>query len=139
MRQLDDEIVAVVTAANADDALAALSRFRLLCATNRGPYGVETLNYAIERHLRERGLVDARRAGTADARCSSPQTITTSISSTATSASAFPTADGQMRVWFPTTEGGLRAIAPGEPPAARHRVGDDRSQEPGLGVRRVSS
>lgn len=46
----------VVGAASADAALAALERFRLLAAVRRGPRGVEGLNEAVERALREAGL-----------------------------------------------------------------------------------
>jgi exodeoxyribonuclease V alpha subunit len=115
VRQLDDEIAAVVTATNADGALAALSRFRLLCATNRGAYGVETLNHAIERHLRERGLVDG-----ADWYRGRPVLVTANDYNVGLFNGdvgvCFPDADRHMRVWFPTTDGTLRAIAPASLP-----------------------
>jgi exodeoxyribonuclease V alpha subunit len=47
----------VVRAETADDALAALGRFRLLAAVRRGPRGVEGLNAAVEGALQAGGLV----------------------------------------------------------------------------------
>ena len=41
-------------------ALAALNRFRLLCALRRGPFGVETLNRVVEDILSEAGLISPR-------------------------------------------------------------------------------
>jgi exodeoxyribonuclease V alpha subunit len=115
VRQLDDEIAAVVTAAHAEDALAALARFRLLCATNRGPYGVETLNHAIERHLREHGLV-----GGGDWYRGRPVLVTANDYNVGLFNGdvgvCFPDADRRMRVWFPATDGTLRAIVPASLP-----------------------
>ena len=48
---------AVVRAASPGEALGALGRFRLLAAVRRGARGVEGLNAAVERALREAGLV----------------------------------------------------------------------------------
>ena len=47
----------VVGAETPEEALEALSRFRLLAAVRRGPRGVEGLNEAVERSLRAAGLV----------------------------------------------------------------------------------
>ncbi len=47
----------VAAAPTADDALAALAQFRLLAVVRRGPRGVEGLNEAVERALRDDGLV----------------------------------------------------------------------------------
>lgn len=115
VRQLDDEITAVVTAASADAALAALTRFRLLCAANRGPYGVETLNGAIERHLRARGLV-----GGGDWYRGRPVLVTANDYSVGLFNGdvgvCFPDAEGRSRVWFPATDGTLRAVVPASLP-----------------------
>lgn len=115
VRQLDEEIAAVVAAANAGDALGALARFRLLCATNRGPYGVDSLNYAIERHLRERGLV-----GAAEWYRGRPVLVTANDYNVdlfnGDVGVCFPDAANDMRVWFPTTDGALRAIPPASLP-----------------------
>ncbi len=40
-----------------DDALEKMERFRILCALNRGPFGVETLNAFVQRRLQRRGLM----------------------------------------------------------------------------------
>ncbi len=47
----------VVAERDPERALAAFSRFRILCALRRGPYGVEGLNRQIETLLREAGLI----------------------------------------------------------------------------------
>jgi exodeoxyribonuclease V alpha subunit len=115
VRQLDDEIVAVVTAANASDALAALSRFRLLCATNRGPYGVESLNHEIERYLSARGLV-----GAAQWYRGRPVLVTANDYNVdlfnGDVGVCLPDAANDMRVWFPSSDGALRAIPPASLP-----------------------
>jgi len=50
----------VISARDPAAALEAFSRFRVLCALRRGPYGVEGLNRQIEALLREAGLIHGR-------------------------------------------------------------------------------
>ncbi len=47
-------------AGNPTEALAALGRFRILCALRNGPYGVESLNRLVEEILSEAGLIEAK-------------------------------------------------------------------------------
>jgi exodeoxyribonuclease V alpha subunit len=47
-------------AATAEEALAALEDFRILCALRQGPYGVENVNRLVEQALARQGLIDPR-------------------------------------------------------------------------------
>ena len=109
------EIDAVADAASPQAAIAALSRFRLLCATNRGPYGVDAFNLLIERRLREHGI-----AGGGDWYRGRPVLVTANDYNVdlfnGDVGVCFPLPDGAMRVWFPSSEGGLRAIVPASLP-----------------------
>lgn len=112
---LERELAAVVAAASADEAIAALSRFRLLCATNRGPYGVETFNLLIERRLREQGTI-----GSGDWYRGRPVLVTANDYGVdlfnGDVGVCFPDDAGRMRAWFPASEGGLRGIVPANLP-----------------------
>ena len=115
VRRLDDELAAVVGAASIEDALAALTRFRLLCATNRGPYGVETFNHAIERHLREHGRVSG-----GDWYRGRPVLVTANDYTVdlfnGDVGVCFPDTENRMRVWFAGADRNLRAIVPASLP-----------------------
>jgi exodeoxyribonuclease V alpha subunit len=112
---LADEIDAVVTADSPQAAVDALSRFRLLCAANRGPHGVETFNLLIERHLREHGHVSG-----GDWYRGRPVLVTANDYTVdlfnGDVGVCFPLPDGGMRVWFPSGEGALRPIVPASLP-----------------------
>ena len=54
--QVWPHVMAVVRASTPEEALAALSRVRILCALRRGPYGVEGVNARVEARLRREGL-----------------------------------------------------------------------------------
>ena len=54
--QIWSRVMAVVRAATPEEALAALTRVRILCALRRGPYGVEGINARVEARLRAEGL-----------------------------------------------------------------------------------
>ena len=56
LAQVWPEVMAVVHAASPEQALAALSRVRILCALRRGPYGVEGVNARVEARLRRERL-----------------------------------------------------------------------------------
>ncbi|MDI6742073.1 MAG: exodeoxyribonuclease V subunit alpha, partial [Smithella sp.] len=49
---------AYLSAENAADALKLYDAFRILCALNQGPYGVEGINVLVEQILSERGLIN---------------------------------------------------------------------------------
>jgi exodeoxyribonuclease V alpha subunit len=113
---VEADIDAVVTADGPDAAFAALSRFRLLCATNRGPHGVDTFNLLIERHLHERG-----ERGAGDWYRGRPVLVTENDYTVdlfnGDVGVCFPLPAGGMRVWFPSSGGGLRAIVPASLPS----------------------
>ena len=52
-----DRLVACLREPDARRRLAALERFRVLCAHRRGRFGVEALNALVERSLVERGVL----------------------------------------------------------------------------------
>ena len=56
LEQVWPQVMAVVRASTPDEALAALTRVRILCALRRGPYGVEGVNARVEARLRREGL-----------------------------------------------------------------------------------
>ena len=56
LEQVWPQVMAVVRASSPDEALAALTRVRILCALRRGPYGVEGVNARVESRLRREGL-----------------------------------------------------------------------------------
>jgi len=116
VRLLEGEISAVVSAESPQAATDALAQFRLLCATNRGPYGVEAFNVLIERHLRDRGDI-----GTADWYRGRPILVTANDYTVdlfnGDVGICFPEPDGRMRAWFPSADGSLRAIMPASLPS----------------------
>ena len=56
LEQVWPQVMAIVRASTPDEALAALTRVRILCALRRGPYGVEGVNARVEARLRREGL-----------------------------------------------------------------------------------
>lgn len=102
----------VVDASDARDALQAASRFRVLTALRRGPFGCVALNRAIEQNLKRRVGVRAERAWWRGRL----------VMVTANRADiglfngdigvAWPHANGDMKVWFEGADGALRALAP---------------------------
>jgi exodeoxyribonuclease V alpha subunit len=58
MHAAADAYAGYVECADVVDALAAFNRFRVLCALREGPFGVQTVNQALETELARRGLID---------------------------------------------------------------------------------
>jgi exodeoxyribonuclease V alpha subunit len=56
LEQVWPQVMAVVRASTPEEALAALTRVRILCALRRGRYGVEGVNARVEARLRREGL-----------------------------------------------------------------------------------
>ncbi len=109
------EIDAVARAASAEEALRALGAIRVLCATNRGRFGVASLNAIVERHLARSG-----HSTTAAWYQSRPLLVTRNDYSVnlfnGDIGVCFPDERGEMRAWFPVA-GGLRSIATAKLPA----------------------
>ncbi len=105
----------IARAASPEDALAKIDAMRVLCAVRRGPFGVETVNAAIEQALRERGILaplqsNAHYPGR-------PILITANDYGlrlyNGDVGVIWPNDEGQLRAWFRTAEGdGLRALSP---------------------------
>lgn len=52
---VDREIEALLVSKTPDEALSSMERFRVLCVTHRGPYGVDSVNRAFDRRIEARG------------------------------------------------------------------------------------
>ena len=103
----------MLDAANAAGALAALGRFRVLCALRRGPFGVLGLNHFIEEILRDAGKLPE----VGPWYRGRPVMITRNDYSLKLFNGDVgviwpdPTT-GQPRAWFPEEMGGVRAVLP---------------------------
>jgi exodeoxyribonuclease V alpha subunit len=115
-RILSREIASVIDARSPEAAVIALAGFRLLCATNRGPYGVETLNRVIERELRDQGRIESGEWYRGRPILVTANDYTVDLFNGDVGV-CFPETDGRLRVWFPAPGGGLRAVSPAQLPA----------------------
>ncbi|MFA7495880.1 MAG: exodeoxyribonuclease V subunit alpha [Acidithiobacillus sp.] len=88
------------------------SHFRILCALRQGPWGVTGLNQAIENYLDQQGL----RTTPGIWYAGRPTLITRNDPQLGLSNGdigiALPNPEGKLRVYFPSVEGGVRAILP---------------------------
>jgi exodeoxyribonuclease V alpha subunit len=115
VRETFESIASVAAAATPAEALERLGRVRMLCATNRGPWSVATLNLLVERELRERGHAAS------DERWYRGRPILVTQNDYGLDlfngdvGVCHPDGDGRMRAWFPSA-GGVRAIAPAKLP-----------------------
>jgi exodeoxyribonuclease V alpha subunit len=111
---LASAVDAVVDAATAEDALAALSGFRLLTPLRLGPHGVESLN-----RLVERGIADRGHAKSGEWYVGRPVLVTRNDYDVelynGDVGVAFPDETGTLKVWF-RAAGGLRAFGTGRRP-----------------------
>ncbi|HEY5973635.1 MAG TPA: exodeoxyribonuclease V subunit alpha [Geobacteraceae bacterium] len=101
-------------AADPAEALRLFGRFRILCALRQGPYGVAELNGCVERILAVHGLIahhDRWYAGR-------PLMVTANdyslklFNGDAGIVLPDPAVGGALRAFFPSADGGVRAIAP---------------------------
>jgi exodeoxyribonuclease V alpha subunit len=111
---ISDALEAVVSAERVEDALARLANVRILCATNRGPSGVETLNRAVERRLADLGHSTAQpwyrgRPVLVTANDYASDLFNGDVGM------CFPDDEGAAAVWFAGARG-LRAVAPAKLP-----------------------
>lgn len=94
-------------------AVETFARFRFLCALRDGPFGVTDVNSAVERALRRKGLIPA--AGELHY-AGRPILITRNDYALRLYNGDIgliledPEADGRLRAFFPTAEGGLRRV-----------------------------
>lgn len=116
------EIVAAHYGAELTDAASALERFgrfRILCALRQGPFGAENCNRVVERILTERGRIEPRASWYAGR----PVMITRNdynlklFNGDIGIVLPDPESDGDLRVFFPGTEGNLRRFLPSRLPA----------------------
>jgi exodeoxyribonuclease V alpha subunit len=52
---VEAELESLLESESPDEALSRLERFRVLCVTHRGPYGVDSVNRAFDRRVEARG------------------------------------------------------------------------------------
>jgi exodeoxyribonuclease V alpha subunit len=108
------QVSAYLEAGSPEEALAALSRFRVLCALRDGDTGVSGLNEAIERWLQQRGVSVTgwyhRRPILVTANDSALQLYNGDVGCTWVS-------EGVPLVYFPQSDGGVRAVPPSRLPA----------------------
>lgn len=101
------------------EVIAAFDGFRVLCALRHGPFGVVELNRAIERILRRRGLI----RGPREALWYPGRPVLINRNDYALQlyngdiGLCLPDEAGNPRVWFPTADGGLRALLPARLPS----------------------
>jgi exodeoxyribonuclease V alpha subunit len=99
-------------------AHAAFTRFQLLCAVRRGPFGVEAVNRAAEALLAEAGWIEPRDRWYPGR----PVLVTRNeyasglFNGDVGIALPDPEAGGELRVHFPAPDGSMRSVAPGRVP-----------------------
>ena len=107
------------TAQGPEAALAAMDRFRILCAHRSGPFGVEAVNAAVEERLGAALLLSPRgvwyRGRPVLLTCNDYhlRLFNGDVGVTWSDAGA----EGQLRVFFRGTESGMRRLAPGRLPS----------------------
>jgi exodeoxyribonuclease V alpha subunit len=99
------------------EALKEFKKFRVLCALRTGPYGVESLNRAIEKILREERLV----TGTQTTYAGMPILITQNdyqlrLYNGDIGILLPDPADGSLLAWFIGEDGGIRRVPPARLP-----------------------
>ncbi len=110
---------AYLAAGTIGEALRLFNSFRLLCALNRGPYGVAGMNDLIEEILAGRGLIDPRQRWY----LGRPILITSNdyglklFNGDVGIVFPDPGQEGKSRVFFPDPDGGIRSISPVRLPA----------------------
>ena len=110
-----DDFSAVLKAGSPQEAFTALERFRVLCALRSGPYGLKTVNALVEEEMRRRGLI----SGTEPWYRGRPVMVLRNdyslrlFNGDVGIALPDPNAGGDLRVFFPIPEGGLRTFRPG--------------------------
>jgi exodeoxyribonuclease V alpha subunit len=114
VRAVYDTIVAVLTAPSADRALETLGRARIVCATNRGRWGVAALNLLVERELAERGFSTSERWYHGRPVLVSTNDYTLGLFNGDVGV-CLPDDEGRMRAWFAGADG-ARSVAPAKLP-----------------------
>ncbi len=96
------------------EALQAFDRYRILCATREGYYGVETLNQLIEQHLQRRGLIPRHVAGIHSHYRGRPVMVTHNDYRTqlfnGDIGLIWPDEQGRLKAWFTDDQGDIRSV-----------------------------
>ncbi|RJQ83689.1 MAG: exodeoxyribonuclease V subunit alpha [Desulfobacteraceae bacterium] len=122
---LEDEIIAAVgplfDCRDPSAAFDQLSRFKILCAVRKGPYGIEAMNQRIEQIMRRTGRIAPASHGLAGWYAGRPVMITRNDyfhglfnGDVGIAMNSGPNQD--MRVIFPAAEGGFKSLQPQQLP-----------------------
>jgi exodeoxyribonuclease V alpha subunit len=118
LAEVAERLEASLGAGTPEAALAGLDRFRILAAHRTGPFGVEALNRLIEAGLEARGAIRPRAIWYRGR----PVLITANdytlrlFNGDLGIALEDPAAEGMLRVFFRTAEGGVRRLPPARLP-----------------------
>ncbi len=123
LSKIESRIVAgyesYLKADNPSEALARFGRFRILCAIKTGPFGVAAVNRAAEQVLEQAGLIHPKKIWYAGR----PVLITQNdyqlrlFNGDVGICLSDTKADGELRVFFPWTDNGVRKLHPLRLPA----------------------
>jgi exodeoxyribonuclease V alpha subunit len=103
-----------LAAGSPSEALKLFDTFRILCALRQGPYGVAGMNVLAEEILTEKGLIERHSCWYSGR----PVMITVNdyglklFNGDIGIVMPDPEHDGNLRVWFPAPEGGVRSVSP---------------------------
>ena len=107
-----DNYAAYLQAPTLEEAFAAFSEYRILCAMRRGKEGVEHLNRVIEARLQREGLCD----GSSEWYRGRPVMVTRNDHAlrlyNGDVGLCWPSDEGVLLVWFPDGKGGFRTFQP---------------------------
>ena len=109
-----DKYEEYLRADNPQTAIDLFNRFRILCAIQKGPYGVEAINYHIERLLAHSGLIDIRNRWYKGRPVMITQNDYRLNLYNGDIGIIYPDADsnGESKAWFASPDGILRKFSP---------------------------
>jgi exodeoxyribonuclease V alpha subunit len=99
------------------EALGKFGEFQILCALRNGPYGVRELNRLVEESLSEAGLLERQGPWYRGRPVMIARNDYNLKLFNGDIGLALPDADGEMRVFFASADGGIRKFSPSRLPA----------------------
>ncbi|HEV7732907.1 MAG TPA: exodeoxyribonuclease V subunit alpha [Candidatus Binatia bacterium] len=113
----DDACRLIADGAAPAEVLAALARFRILCAHRTGPAGVDALNRLVEQHLAASGRLAPRSTWYAGRPVMVLRNDYGQSLWNGDVGVTLPDAHGRLRVWFEAADGSMRDVSPVRLPA----------------------